>query len=92
MELELKTKIEDIQRKMNKSTWDYIMDWPYNCVNEFNDGYKPEYSLDIAFQDHWDEQLWRHVANLDDNEKELVSNYDMKDGNSLRSIDRYLPK
>jgi len=90
LEEELREKIDDIMKLVNKSMFDYWMDWPYNTIQEFSDGYKPDYKLDIAFQQHWDEQLWHHVAELNENEKRQLAKYQWKDANSLRSIDRYL--
>lgn len=91
LEDELKDKIEEIMKLVGKSQWDYLMDWPYNTIQEFSDGYKPDYELDIAFQEHWDEGLWHHVSQLTKAEEEALDKYQWRESDSRRSIDRYLP-
>jgi len=92
LEEELKYRIEDIQTTMHKSRGDWYLDWPYNCINEFSDGYKAEWRLDIALQNHWDEDLWRKVAELEEPEIEALDKYQWSDSTSRRTIDKYLPK
>ena len=92
LEEQLKYRIEDIQSTMNKSFADWLWDWPYNVVNEFSDGYKPDYKLDIAFQNHWDEELWRKVAQLEQGEEEALDKYTWQESKTRRSIDRFLPQ
>lgn len=92
LESELKVKIEDIQRTVNKSATDYLWDWPYNCIYEFSDGWKPSWNLDAAFMDHWDEELWRHMAELTPSENQDLKASQWQDSHSLRSIDRFLTK
>ncbi|ETO17617.1 hypothetical protein RFI_19703 [Reticulomyxa filosa] len=91
-EEELKVKIEDLMRMMNKSSFDYLMDWPYNIINKFSDGYVPNWKLDIAFHDHWNEDVWRHVAELGNEDIEAIQHYEWKDSSSKRSIDRIKKK
>jgi len=92
LEEELKYRIEDIQSTLGKTWEDWILDWPYNCVNEFSDGYKPEWRLDVAMQNHWDEELWRKVAELEEPEKEALEKYQWNDSDSRRTLDKFLPK
>eukprot|EP00484_Ammonia_sp_Unknown_P015231 CAMPEP_0197054876 /NCGR_PEP_ID=MMETSP1384-20130603/52614_1 /TAXON_ID=29189 /ORGANISM="Ammonia sp." /LENGTH=201 /DNA_ID=CAMNT_0042488219 /DNA_START=228 /DNA_END=833 /DNA_ORIENTATION=+ len=91
LEGELKHRIEDIQSTMHKSFWDWVWDWPYNPIVEFSDGYKPDWKLDIALQNHWDEELWRKVAELEQPEQEALSKHQWNDG-SARSLDKLLEK
>eukprot|EP01083_Nonionella_stella_P152721 489900_1 len=92
LEEELKYRIEDIQSTMGKTWMDWLWDWPYNPVVEFSDGYKPDWKLDIAMQNHWDEELWRRVAELEEPEKEALDKYQWSDSGSPRTIDKFLPK
>ena len=92
LEEELKYRIEDIQSTMHKTWEDWALDWPYNCITEFSDGYKPEWRLDIALQNHWDEELWRKVAELEEPEIEALDKYQWSDSTSRRTLDKYLPK
>jgi len=96
LEEELKFCIEHVQSQMNTSMFDWFMDYPYNKINQFSDGYKADYSLNLSFHDHWDEDLWKHVANLDTQEQEHLThsallNHDSHYSNeSRRSHGRYL--
>eukprot|EP00483_Globobulimina_turgida_P004071 UN04079 len=85
LEDELRERIEYICSTIKKSHWGWFWDWPYNTINEFSDGYKPNWNLDIAFQDHWDEELWRDIATLDENEQKTLEKYEWIDHRSLRS-------
>ena len=92
MEEELKYRIEDIMSTLHKSWEDWIWDWPYNTIGEFSDGYQPDYKLDIAFQNHWDEELWRKVAELEEPEQEALEKYQWQDSKNRKSFDRFLER
>ncbi len=91
LEEELQEKLNDVRRSMNKSNVAFLFDWPYNAVQQFSDGYEPDSNLDISFQNHWDEDLWKQVATLDDEEQIAVRKYKWQNASSRRSIDRLLP-
>ena len=43
-------------------------------------------------QNHWDEDLWRKVAELEEPEKEALEKYQWNDSDSRRTLDKFLPK
>eukprot|EP01084_Bolivina_argentea_P033580 62094_1 len=92
LEEELKYRIEDIQSTLHKTFKDWMWDWPYNTVSNFSDGYKPDCRLDIAMQDHWDEELWRKVAELEQPERDRLGKHHWDDAPSARTMDKFLPK
>jgi len=95
LEEELKYLCEHVQSQMNVSSFDWWMEYPYNVINEFSDGYKPDWSLDIAFHDHWDEDLWKHVASLEYEEREYPKIHDFVRSyrsEPIGSHGRFIPK
>mmetsp|Transcript_33460 Transcript_33460/g.54464 ORF Transcript_33460/g.54464 Transcript_33460/m.54464 type:complete len:266 (+) Transcript_33460:37-834(+) len=92
LEEELKFRIEDIMSTMHKTWKEWLYDWPYNAPEEFSDGWKPDWRLDIALQDHWDEELWRKVAELEAPEQEALEKYGWNEQSSRRTHDKLLER
>lgn len=76
LEEELQVKYEEVMSSMDKSLFDYYMDYPYNEIPQFSDGWVPDSNLDIAFEDHWDEEMWKYMAQLTEEDIEAVKTYD----------------
>ena len=54
--------------------------------------YYNSYLPDIAFQNHWDEELWRKVAELEEPEQEALQKYQWQDSKNRKSFDRFLER